>query len=140
MKTDLVAYKGHNYPVWDVEFSPLGYYFATASHDRTARIWRYSLSLFRLLVSNQIATAAPTTSSLCAYLRVTCLTWRYAPACLLVVHSRVSAVVRQVPPQLQLRRHRLERQDHPPMGSGHRRVRASVHRPLRFHLLPRLQP
>jgi transcription initiation factor TFIID subunit 5 len=39
MKTDLVSYKGHNYPVWDVEFSPLGYYFATASHDRTARIW-----------------------------------------------------------------------------------------------------
>jgi transcription initiation factor TFIID subunit 5 len=34
-----VAYKGHIYPVWDVRFSPHGYYFATASHDRTARLW-----------------------------------------------------------------------------------------------------
>jgi transcription initiation factor TFIID subunit 5 len=38
-KSNLVCYKGHNYPVWDVDFSPLGYYFASASHDRTARIW-----------------------------------------------------------------------------------------------------
>lgn len=38
-KTNLVCYKGHNYPIWDVDFSPLGYYFASASHDRTARIW-----------------------------------------------------------------------------------------------------
>ena len=52
MKSDLVAYKGHNYPVWDVEFSPLGYYFATASHDRTARIWRYATykQRFRVLI------------------------------------------------------------------------------------------
>lgn len=35
----VVCYKGHNYPVWDVAFSALGYYFATASHDRTARLW-----------------------------------------------------------------------------------------------------
>jgi transcription initiation factor TFIID subunit 5 len=36
--------------VWDVEFSPLGYYFATASHDRTARLWStdhiYPLRIF----------------------------------------------------------------------------------------------
>ena len=37
--TNLVCYKGHNYPVWDVEFSPFGIYFATASHDKTARLW-----------------------------------------------------------------------------------------------------
>ncbi|KAL3617649.1 Transcription initiation factor TFIID subunit 5 [Castilleja foliolosa] len=52
---NLVCYKGHNYPVWDVQFvtlaynsslgiypmqfSPVGHYFASASHDRTARIW-----------------------------------------------------------------------------------------------------
>jgi transcription initiation factor TFIID subunit 5 len=29
--TNLVCYKGHNYPVWDVDFSPVGFYFATAS-------------------------------------------------------------------------------------------------------------
>jgi transcription initiation factor TFIID subunit 5 len=26
-------------PVWDVKFCPLGYYFASASNDRTACIW-----------------------------------------------------------------------------------------------------
>ncbi|KAF9616499.1 hypothetical protein IFM89_029796 [Coptis chinensis] len=35
----LFCYKGHNYPVWDVQFSPMGHYFASSSHDRTARIW-----------------------------------------------------------------------------------------------------
>ncbi|KAJ2886559.1 Transcription initiation factor TFIID subunit 5 [Coemansia aciculifera] len=37
--TNVVCYKGHNYPVWDVSFAPQGFYFATASHDRTARLW-----------------------------------------------------------------------------------------------------
>lgn len=37
--TCLVAFKGHTFPVWDVRFSPHGHYFATASHDRTARLW-----------------------------------------------------------------------------------------------------
>ncbi|KZW02550.1 TFIID and SAGA subunit [Exidia glandulosa HHB12029] len=37
--TNLVAYRGHQNPVWDVEWSPMGIYFATASRDRTARLW-----------------------------------------------------------------------------------------------------
>uniref|UniRef100_A0A7S0TBX3 Uncharacterized protein n=1 Tax=Elphidium margaritaceum TaxID=933848 RepID=A0A7S0TBX3_9EUKA len=37
--TCLAWYRGHCFPIWDVEFSPLGLYFATASHDRTARLW-----------------------------------------------------------------------------------------------------
>lgn len=37
--TNLVSYKSHNYPIWDVDFGPYGFYFATASHDRTARLW-----------------------------------------------------------------------------------------------------
>ncbi|KIK70910.1 hypothetical protein GYMLUDRAFT_32992 [Collybiopsis luxurians FD-317 M1] len=37
--TDLVAFRGHENPVWDVKWSPLGMYFATASRDRTARLW-----------------------------------------------------------------------------------------------------
>lgn len=37
--TNLVCYKSHNYPIWDVEFGPYGFYFATASHDKTARLW-----------------------------------------------------------------------------------------------------
>ena len=48
--TNVVCYKGHNYPVWDVDFGPQGFYFATASHDRTARLWScdqiYPLRIF----------------------------------------------------------------------------------------------
>jgi len=35
----MVVYKGHTFPVWDVRFSPHGYYFASGSHDKTARLW-----------------------------------------------------------------------------------------------------
>lgn len=35
----LVAYKGHQDPVWDVEWGPGGVYFASAGRDRTARLW-----------------------------------------------------------------------------------------------------
>lgn len=35
--TCLVGYKGHNYPVWDTQFSPYGYYFVSGGHDRVAR-------------------------------------------------------------------------------------------------------
>lgn len=49
--TNVVCYKGHIYPVWAAQFSPVGsYYFATASHDRTARLWStdfiYPLRIF----------------------------------------------------------------------------------------------
>lgn len=55
--TALVCYKGHNNPVWSVEFryrrryhgywvysccfphSPMGFYFISGSHDRTTRLW-----------------------------------------------------------------------------------------------------
>ncbi|KAI0375105.1 TFIID and SAGA subunit [Pilatotrama ljubarskyi] len=37
--TNVVAYRGHQNPVWDVKWSPMGIYFATASRDRTARLW-----------------------------------------------------------------------------------------------------
>ncbi|KAF2723435.1 transcription initiation factor TFIID, subunit TAF5 [Polychaeton citri CBS 116435] len=37
--TNLVVYRGHNAPVWDVRFSPHGHYFASCSADRTARLW-----------------------------------------------------------------------------------------------------
>lgn len=35
----LVAYRGHQHPLWDVKWSPIGTYFATASADKTARLW-----------------------------------------------------------------------------------------------------
>lgn len=37
--TNVVSYRGHQNPVWDVKWSPMGIYFATASRDRTARLW-----------------------------------------------------------------------------------------------------
>ncbi|KAJ7225582.1 TFIID and SAGA subunit [Mycena pura] len=37
--TNLVAFRGHENPVWDVKWSPMGIYFATGSRDRTARLW-----------------------------------------------------------------------------------------------------
>ncbi|KIO20458.1 hypothetical protein M407DRAFT_220655 [Tulasnella calospora MUT 4182] len=37
--SNIVVYRGHQTPIWDVEWSPLGVYFATASRDRTARLW-----------------------------------------------------------------------------------------------------
>lgn len=35
----LVVYKGHIRPVWDVKFSPFGFYFASGSADHTAKLW-----------------------------------------------------------------------------------------------------
>ena len=37
--TTLVVFKAHIYPVWSVDFSPTGFYFASGSHDRTACVW-----------------------------------------------------------------------------------------------------
>lgn len=37
--SNLVAYRGHQNPVWDVQWSPMGVYFATGSRDKTARLW-----------------------------------------------------------------------------------------------------
>ncbi|EIW86788.1 TFIID and SAGA subunit [Coniophora puteana RWD-64-598 SS2] len=37
--TNVVAYRGHQNPVWDAQWSPMGVYFATGSRDRTARLW-----------------------------------------------------------------------------------------------------
>ena len=39
MGAGLAAFKGHMLPVWDVAAGPLGYQFASASADRTARVW-----------------------------------------------------------------------------------------------------
>ena len=37
--TNVMAYRGHQNPIWDAQWSPMGIYFATASRDRTARLW-----------------------------------------------------------------------------------------------------
>lgn len=37
--TNVVAYRGHAKPIWDVDWSPRGIYFATGSRDHTARLW-----------------------------------------------------------------------------------------------------
>ena len=35
----VVVYKGHQGPVWDLSWSPFGHYFVTGGHDKTARLW-----------------------------------------------------------------------------------------------------
>ncbi|XP_041360562.1 TAF5-like RNA polymerase II p300/CBP-associated factor-associated factor 65 kDa subunit 5L [Gigantopelta aegis] len=37
--TNVVCYRGHSYPVWDVDASLTGGYFASCSQDRTAKMW-----------------------------------------------------------------------------------------------------
>ena len=37
--SNVVVYRGHYSPVWDVQWNPLGIYFATGSRDKTARLW-----------------------------------------------------------------------------------------------------
>jgi transcription initiation factor TFIID subunit 5 len=37
--SNVVVFRGHQNPIWDVQWSPMGIYFATASRDRTARLW-----------------------------------------------------------------------------------------------------
>lgn len=37
--SNLVVYKSHSSPVWDVRFGPFGHYFVSCSSDRTARLW-----------------------------------------------------------------------------------------------------
>lgn len=37
--TCLVAYRGHQSPIWDVQWGPNGHYFLTGGNDRTARLW-----------------------------------------------------------------------------------------------------
>ena len=33
------VYRGHNYPIWSLDTSPVGGYFVTSSHDRIAKLW-----------------------------------------------------------------------------------------------------
>ena len=37
--SNLVVYRGHENPIWDAKWSPMGIYFATGSRDKTARLW-----------------------------------------------------------------------------------------------------
>ncbi|KAJ6144141.1 hypothetical protein N7470_008036 [Penicillium chermesinum] len=35
----VVVYKGHDRPVWDLRWGPLGHYFVSGGSDKTARLW-----------------------------------------------------------------------------------------------------
>ncbi|KAF2858536.1 WD40 repeat-like protein [Piedraia hortae CBS 480.64] len=51
--TNLVVYRGHTSPVWDVRFSPHGHYFLSGSADRTARLWSTpEVQALRILVGH----------------------------------------------------------------------------------------
>ncbi len=40
LKTLLAQYKGHLKTIWDVDFSPSGYYFLSGSADGNVILWR----------------------------------------------------------------------------------------------------
>lgn len=65
--TNIVAYRGHREPVWDVEWGPRGIYFATASRDRTARLWSSdktsALRIFAGHLSDVNVSTLPSSSS-----------------------------------------------------------------------------
>lgn len=39
LAANLATFRGHMFPVWDTAACPGGQYFASASADRTARVW-----------------------------------------------------------------------------------------------------
>lgn len=83
--SNLVVYRGHNRdPVWDVEWGPMGVYFASASRDRTARLWSSDrLTPLRMYTGHLSDVNVSTVPSPCVY-------------------QSNSSSVRQVPPQLAL--------------------------------------
>ncbi|KAG0647021.1 Transcription initiation factor TFIID 72 kDa subunit [Hyphodiscus hymeniophilus] len=51
--TQLVVYKGHEEPVWNVRWGPFGHYFATCSLDKTVRVWAQDhISYLRMMVGH----------------------------------------------------------------------------------------
>ncbi|EXJ93544.1 transcription initiation factor TFIID subunit 5 [Capronia coronata CBS 617.96] len=49
----IVHYRGHVGPVWDVRWGPFGHYFASCGADRTARIWQTDkIKVVRLLAGH----------------------------------------------------------------------------------------
>lgn len=35
----IIAYKAHQGPIWDLSWGPFGHYFVSGGHDKTARLW-----------------------------------------------------------------------------------------------------
>jgi len=49
----LICYKGHSGPVWDIRWGPFGHYFASSGWDKTVRIWAQDhVSPLRLMVGH----------------------------------------------------------------------------------------
>lgn len=65
--SNLVAYRGHQNPVWDVQWSPMGMYFATGSRDKTARLWSTDrISALRIYAGH--LSDVDVSSSICPYI------------------------------------------------------------------------
>ncbi|CAK4034226.1 Transcription initiation factor TFIID subunit 5 [Lecanosticta acicola] len=66
--TNLVIYRSHNMPVWDVRFCPQGHYFLSCSADRTARLWSTpQIAPLRLFVGHDSDVEAIAWHPNCAY-------------------------------------------------------------------------
>jgi len=104
----LVSYTAHNYPVWCVAYSPAGVYFATGSHDKTARLWNTEhISCLRIFAG---------------HLSDVDVTHIFP----LLNHTE-TCIVRRVPPQLELLVHRFFRQDQSHVGPTRWKLCPSLH-------------
>lgn len=123
--TCLVGYKGHNYPVWDVSFSPHGYYFVSGGHDRVAR-WETT----HLWLSWLIAAALNIRPDLFSMLCFPCqpVGNRPLPAPADIFWSPRWRHLHPLPPQLQLRCHRVIWSHHSAVGCSHWQLRPHFHR------------
>jgi transcription initiation factor TFIID subunit 5 len=51
--TCLVVFKGHEGPIWNVRWGPMGHYFASCGHDKTVRFWSQDhISYLRMMVGH----------------------------------------------------------------------------------------
>lgn len=119
--TCLVGYKGHNYPVWDVSFSPHGYYFVSGGHDRVAR-WETEH------VSGRCSSRDKSWPFSTLFFLCQPVGNRPLPASADIFRSSSWRHLHPLPPQLQLRCHGLIWSHHSAVGCSNWQLRPHFHR------------
>ena len=120
--TNVVAYRGHQNPIWDVDWSPMGIYFTTASRDRTARLWSTDrTSTLRIYAGHS------SDVDVGAQLSREC-------------HQPYDQAVCPFPPQLLIHSYRFERLERPVVGRSTGDLCSRVHWSPGRSLHPCLQP
>jgi hypothetical protein len=119
--SNIVAYHGHQNPIWDVKWSPMGIYFATGSRDRTARLWSTDRTCCLRVFAGHLSDVD-----------VCCISDGLCPMILTVGDSVVSSV----PSQLVVPCHWVQRPDGPLVGRSTRTMRPCIRGAPRRCILP----